>query len=342
MKAIVKTERKPGCVQVIDVPKPALKPDEVMVKMYSGSICGSDIHAYHYAPTHHYIQVPVIMGHEGAGEIVQVGSAVTDLQPGEKVVIEPIEYCQQCEYCLRGKPHLCASFQIRGMHGDGFFAEFVAAKARYIHKLPEGFPMHVASLIEPVSVLAHALLDRSEIKAGELVMVTGPGPIGLIAAQMVKALGAEPVVVGIDSDEETRLPLARKFGYQTINFSQQTVQEALKERYGRETVDAVVECSGAGPVLQTCLDVVAKGGAITLVGLFTKPVEVNLFQPIRREATIYTSFASNWHNFERAIRLVLDGKIDVEPLISYYSMDQVNQAFEDAIHKKVHKPVIRF
>ncbi|MCM3716397.1 zinc-dependent alcohol dehydrogenase [Halalkalibacter oceani] len=342
MKAVVKTERTHGGVQVLDVPTPTIGENEVLVKIKNASICGSDVHAYHFAPTHHFIQPPVIMGHECSGEVAEVGAQVKDFKPGDRVVIEAINYCGKCESCLRGNRHICNEFQIRGMHRDGIFAEYVAVPPADLHKIPDSLSFEKACLVEPTSVLTHAVLDRSNIRAGDLVLVTGPGPIGILAAQMVKAVGAEPVVVGIDSDEEIRLPIARELGCQTINVSQQSITDALQELYGRQTVHAVLECSGASPIFQTTLDVVAKGGSITLIGLFAKPVEANLSIAVRKEITIYTSFASTWFDFERAIKMLDQGLIQTDKLVAYYDPEDAVQAFEDAIAKKVPKPVFRF
>jgi L-iditol 2-dehydrogenase len=342
MKAIVKVERTHGGVKVMDVDIPAVSEDQVLVKIQNASLCGSDVHAYHFAPTHHFIQPPVIMGHECSGEVVKVGSAVAGYKPGDRVVIEAIEYCGTCEPCRKGRPHICNQFHVRGMHIDGIFAEYVAVSPHYLHKIPDSLSFEKACLVEPTSVLTHAVLDRSDIRAGDLVLVTGPGPIGLLAAEVVKTVGAEPLVVGVDSDKEVRLPIARKLGYHTINVSRQPIEEAIRSHYGRNTVHAAVECSGASPVFQTCLDVVAKGGSITLVGLFAQMVEANLSTAVRKEITVYASYASNWHNFERAIQLLDQGLVRTEELVAYYEPEHAIQAFEDAIARKVAKPVFRF
>ncbi|MBB6448626.1 L-iditol 2-dehydrogenase [Geomicrobium halophilum] len=342
MKAIRKIERKHGGIRVDNIEPPTPKEDEVLVEIKNASICGSDIHAYHFPPTHHFIQPPVTMGHECSGQVVEVGKNVTDYIPGDRVVIEPIVNCGKCESCLKGNYYICNNFNIRGMHRDGIFTERVAVNPKSLHKIPDTLSFEKACLVEPTSVLTHAILDRSDIKAGDLVLVTGPGPIGLLAAQMVKVVGAEPIVVGVDSDEDVRLPLAREFGFQTINTSVQTIPEALNEKHGRETVHAVVECSGAPPIFQTTLEVVVKGGSITLVGLFANPVEANLSNAVRKELSIYTSFSQDWVNFERAIKLLDEGVIQTEKMVAYYQPEDAVDAFEDAIAKKVPKPVFSF
>jgi L-iditol 2-dehydrogenase len=342
MKAIMKVERKRGGIRVADVAPPIPKEDEVLVRIRNASICGSDLHAYQFSPTHHYLQPPVIMGHECAGEVMEVGSAVTDYRPGDRVVIEATVYCGACKSCLQGKYNICDNLQIRGMHRNGFFTEQVAVKPNYLHKIPDTLSFEKACLVEPLAVSTYAVLDRSDIISGDLVLVTGPGPIGLLAAQVVKVMGAEPVVAGIDSDEEVRLPVARKLGFQTINISRQNIPGALSKMFGRETVHSVLECSGASSIVQTSLEVVAKGGSITLVGLFSKPVKADLTIAVRKEISITASCVYDWVNFERSIKLLAQGKIHTENLVSYYKPDHAVEAFEDAIAKKVSKPVFSF
>ncbi|MET3508205.1 zinc-dependent alcohol dehydrogenase [Halalkalibacter oceani] len=342
MKSIMKTERVYGGIQVVEVEPPVLKADEVLVEIHHASICGSDIHAYQFAPTHHYIQTPVIMGHEAAGRVAEIGSAVTNFDKGDRVVIEAILYCGKCENCLQGKTHLCDDFQVRGMVKDGVFTELVAVSTKYLHKIPSSLSYERACLAEPLAVASHAVLDQSRVRAGDVVLVTGPGPIGLLVAQMVKAVGAEPIVVGIESDEQVRLPVARELGCKTINVSLQSIPEVLKAWHGKETVSHVIECSGAASVFQACLAVTAKGGSITLVGLFSKMVEGDLTSAIRKEISIFSSCAYDWMNMERAIKLLAQNKMKTEGLVSYYKPEEAINAFEDAIAKKVSKPVFVF
>lgn len=342
MKAIVKVEKTHGGVKVLDLPVPEPDEHEVLVRIKNASICGSDLHAYHFSPTHHFIQPPVIMGHECSGEVLKVGSQVKDYKPGDRVVIEAIHYCGNCESCRAGRNHICNHFEIRGMHRDGIFAEYTVVEPRFLHKIPDSLSFEQACLVEPASVLTHAVYDRSSIKGGDAELVTGPGPIGLLAAQVARAAGAKPVVAGIDPDEAIRLPIARKLGFPTINWSRDSIAGKLQEYFGRKTVHAVIECSGSSSVFQQSMEIVAKGGSITLVGLFAKRVEANLSIGVRKEISIFASFASDWTNFERAIALLDKGLVKIEDMVAGYEPDNAIQAFEDAIAKKVAKPVFCF
>ncbi|MCM3691199.1 zinc-dependent alcohol dehydrogenase [Neobacillus niacini] len=343
MKAIVKTGKQYGSVQVIEVPKPSINDDEVLVRIRNASICGSDLHCYQFSPSHQFIETPVIMGHESSGEIVEVGSDVNGYRPGDRVVIEIMDWCNQCEPCLKGKTNICNQGKVRGMHFDGFFAEYAAVKIQHLHKIPDHLTFEQACLVEPTSILCRSLLLRGDINEGELVLVTGPGPIGLIAAQVVRAIGAEAIITGTNADEQSRLPIARELGFTTINIETEEIKEILQKVYQKSSVDAVVECSGAASVVQTALEITSKGGSIHLIGLFGKPlIETNLSLAIRKEITIHTSYASGWEDFESAIQLISKGAVNPEKLVSLYPVDQAVEAFEDAISKKVVKPMFQF
>jgi L-iditol 2-dehydrogenase len=343
VKAIVKTDRVYGGVKVLDLPVPEIQDDEVLLRVKAASICGSDVHLYRFAPTHHFVQTPIIMGHEYAGVVERVGSKVQGFQPGDRVAAEAVAYCGECRPCKSGKKHLCQSFQIAGMHRAGGFAEYVVVKPHLLHHLPADLHMEHASWVEPTSVVVHAVYDRSRISSDDLVLVTGPGPIGLLAAQVAKVKGATVIVAGVDADEEMRLPMARRLGLHAVNLSKDNLADWLKEYFGRETVDWVVECSGASPVVGQLLGVVEKGSGITFVGLFPKPVQIDDFTTaVRKELDLFTSFSSTPANYEEAMKLLASGEVHVQEMSAPYEVEAAEQAFEDTVARKVLKPVFSF
>ncbi|SER69880.1 zinc-binding dehydrogenase [Psychrobacillus sp. OK032] len=342
MKAIVKTEKTYGGIEVLELEKPTPKENEVLVNIKNASICGSDVHAYAFSASHNFITTPVIMGHECSGEIVELGKGVSEFKVGDRVVIEITKPCGKCNSCLKGKEHICNDLKVRGMHIDGFYTEYIAVEPKHLHKIPDTLSFEHASMIEPISVLTHAIIDKSEVRAGDLVLITGPGPIGLLAAQVIKSIGATPIVVGTEADEVSRLPVAKQLDLITLNVERYSITEFLKENFNKEVVTAVIECSGAVQVVQQAIELTEKGGSITLVGMFSKRVELDLSLAIRKEITIYTSYASNWLNFERSINLLDKGLINVDPLTTIYAIEDAAKAFEDALHKRVIKPIFRF
>lgn len=343
MRAIVKTERQYGGVSVVDLPIPDIADDEVLVRVNVASICGSDVHLYKYSVTHHFVNTPIIMGHEYAGVVEKVGPNARGVSPGDFVAIEAVDYCGRCGPCLHGKKHLCKHFAIAGMHRMGGFAEYAVVRAHLLHPLPLDYPMDRASWVEPTSVVVHAVEDRSRISNGDIVLVTGPGPIGLLAAQVAKAKGATVIVAGADSDEEMRLPIARSLGMHTVNLSTTDTASFLRDEFERDSVDWAIECSGASQVVEPLLNLVEKGTGVTFIGLFAHPVEIQTFTgAVRKELDLLTSFSSTWNNYEAAIRLLYDGVISVEGMTTFYDVDRAVEAFEDTVARTVLKPVFRF
>ena len=211
MKAVVKFQRGKGSMELRDVAMPVFGDHEILIRIRASGVCGTDYHIY----TGEYQSFPPhIVGHEFSGEIVEVGSKVTQLKPGDRVISElNVESCGICRYCKTGNPQICLSKKAPGTHIDGSYAEFQKMPAHLIHMLPDSVTFEDAAVIEPAAIVAHSLLERTKVEPQDFVVVLGPGPIGLLSLQMAKQYGARTVVmVGTDVDEKHRLPLAKKLG----------------------------------------------------------------------------------------------------------------------------------
>ncbi|WP_100398842.1 zinc-dependent alcohol dehydrogenase [Bacillus sp. FJAT-44742] len=342
MKAIRKQERKYGSIGVEEVPLPTCTENEVTVRIKTASVCGSDIHAYTFSPTHHYINTPITMGHECAGEVIEVGSNVEDFVPGDPVVVEAILYCGKCSSCMQGNTHLCNEFEVRGMKMDGVFTEQIVTKPKYLHKVPRELSFEQACLVEPLAVAIHAVVDNCDVTPGELVLISGPGPVGILTACVVRSMGAIPVITGLSDDEKARSPLLRKNGFHAVNVEKEQMTTYLQHHFKTDKVGVVIECSGSTLALQSSLQVLQKGGVVTLVGLYSRPAQIDLTHLVRSEISIRSSCAYKWNNFRQAINLLATKKLELSDLITLYSIHEAEKAFEDAIRKKVVKPVFRF
>ncbi|MDI3533774.1 MAG: L-iditol 2-dehydrogenase [Thermosediminibacterales bacterium] len=343
MKAIVKTERKPGNVEILEVEEPKIKEDDdVIVEIKSCAVCGSDLHAYEYPPSYEFMKVPVILGHEYSGIVKEVGSKVTDFKPGDRVMGESNQYCGKCSNCKTGKTNICLNSKMTGLMIDGSLAEYIKTKERYLHKIPEKLSFEEAAMAQPCAVSDHAVVDNTKIKPGDTVVVFGPGIVGLVAAQIVRVLGAKDVViVGTDVDMELRIPIAQSLGFKTINVQQSDLSSELLNLTGRQKADVVIECSGANKALQDAATIVRKGGAITLVGIYNKPVEFPFTNLVRNEVVIRTSYTCKWDNYENVLMMLENKSVDLKPLYKIYPFKEAIKAFEDGLNKKVLKPVIR-
>jgi L-iditol 2-dehydrogenase len=335
MRALLKVAPMVGALEIRDVPRPEPRADEVVVQIAGASICGSDLHMAEWHPMARWMATPVVMGHEFAGRIAEVGSAVRGLRSGDAVAVESVIWCGECRPCRAGKTHICEQRRLFGIHEPGGLAEAIAVPAKLVHHVPASLPIEHAALAEPTTVALHAVLLQPP-SPGDVVLVTGPGPVGLLAGRIARAFGARVLVAGAPSDAATRLPAARALGLEPLDPAA-PVREAL----ANTQVDLVLECSGAAAALDAALYVVKRGGGITLVGMPSGPVPLDLTQALRAEIALRPSYAGTWHDFERAIVLLADGTVPAEALVAPYSLDQAVDAFADAGAQRVLKPLVR-
>jgi L-iditol 2-dehydrogenase len=341
MKAFVKTERKYGAVEFMDIPRPEPKGDQVLIKICASAICGSDLHAYEYPPGYEFMNIPVALGHEYGGVVEAVGNEATLYKPGERVMGESNQYCSKCQNCHEGRTNICTSSKMTGLHTNGAMAEYIVVSEKIVHRIPETVSFAEAALAQPCAVSFHAVFDRSGIRPGDVVIVFGPGIVGLMAAKGAQIVGASKVfVVGTDVDEAVRLPIAREMGFVTINSQKQDIAAEIEKATGKKQVDIAVECSGAAPAAQAAFPLVRKGGSITLLGIYSKPNEIFFTECVRNEIQINTSYTCLWENYEQALHLVASGQVDLKPLMTSYPFEQGFQAIADALAKKVIKPVL--
>jgi L-iditol 2-dehydrogenase len=314
MKALLLTDY---CrLEVVDLPRPEIRPDEVLIRVAACGICGSDVHGYD-GSTGRRIP-PLVMGHEAAGIIETVGRDVKEFKPGERVTFDSTVYCGQCGYCRMGRVNLCDNRQVLGVScGDyrryGAFAEFVAVPAHIVYRLPESLPLEHAALIEAVSVAVHAV-KRSPPKPDDAVSVIGSGMIGLLIVQVLRHAGCRRIIA-VDVDD-SRLELAKSLGAtDVLNAKSNDAVTAMLEMTDGRGVAASWEAVGATPTVQAAINCVRKGGDVTLVGNVSPSVELPLQAVVTRELTLHGSCASSGE-YPQCIELMAGGAIDVRPLIS--------------------------
>jgi L-iditol 2-dehydrogenase len=272
------------------------------VAVHAAGICGTDLHieAGEYG-----CEPPVTMGHEVSGVVQAVGEGVDAAWLGERVVCETYAWtCGECAWCRDGRINLCPSRRSIGSLADGAFAPRLVVPARNLHRIPDWLPAHAAALAEPLACVCQCLLDPPVITPGDAVLVTGPGPIGLLAAQTARALGGDVLVVGLPSDAP-RLAMAERLGLAT----------AYEPPAGRD-FEVVLECSGSAGGAATCLEAAARGGRYVQIGVFGRPVTVPLDAVFARELVLSSGFASTPRSWRRALRLIESRAIELEPLVS--------------------------
>lgn len=342
MKAIIQTDPERGGVATDEREKPTPGPDEALVRVHTAGLCGSDAHAYKFVPGYEWVPIPRVMGHEYAGEVVAVGEDVTAVESGTNVVEEPIHDCGHCFQCRNGQSNVCQNFEITGFHRDGAWREYTTVEARHLHEIPADVSLAEAALTEPTSVAARAVLEQSDVVAGDAVLVEGPGPIGLLTATIADSVGANVYVSGLARDAEHRLPLAAELGVETVNVERADLGAVAENETTGGGFDVVFDTTGHHTGVEIAAEHVRKGGQIVVVGLPGEESELFLTPLVRGEVDLNTSYGSEWRNFEQALRLMENDTIDPGAIVDEYPTDDPVTAFEDFLSGTVCKPTFRF
>jgi L-iditol 2-dehydrogenase len=315
MKAVVKYGKGKELVEMRDVPEPQVKDDEVLIEIKAVSVCGSDLHIFH---DNHPYWPPVIMGHEFSGVIADVGKNVTGWKIGDRVVSETrTGSCGVCYTCQSGFPQVCEHKRAYGIGIDGAYAKFVAGPARLLHRLPAEIPFDVGAIIEPVAVCIAAILERCGLRAGDSVVVTGPGPIGLISLAIAKLAGAR--FTGIVGRAGVRLEKARELGADVVIDREKTdpLRMVLEMTEGRG-VDLLIETSGSEQAIRQAFEMVRRLGRICALGISGRPeIAIPYDRGVFKALSCDFCFSSSWTAWERAIGLIAKGLLPAAAMITH-------------------------
>jgi L-iditol 2-dehydrogenase len=314
VKAVVKTERGDGHVALLDVPEPKAKPGHVVLEVAATGVCGTDIHIFHDEFPYN---TPVVLGHETAGTVVELGTGVSRVKVGDQVTAETFYFtCGKCLYCRTGQPNLCPERKSIGSHVNGAMTRYVEVPEQNCHILPDGVDTLSASITEPLACCVNAILLRGGVLPGDIALISGPGAIGQFAAQVAKAAGARTIVCGITGDER-RLDIARQLGADfVVNALKDDLKGLVSDLTAGRGADVTIECAGASASLNQCLDQVRKGGTVLQMGLFGKSVSVAPDMITLKEVRYSGSFSHVPAAWPRALRLLAEGKVRSRPLIT--------------------------
>jgi L-iditol 2-dehydrogenase len=342
MKALMKTARGPGNIEIREIPIPEIPRDDwVLIKVKAAGVCGTDLHIWHdqfrYWP-------PVVLGHEFSGEIVKVGSAVKNFKIGDRVVGEPqTGACGTCELCRQGKLNICSSKRAPGWGIDGAFADYLVMPAFLLHKIPDGVSWELAALAEPMAITVHEVLERGGIECQDFVVVSGSGPIGILAAFVAKSAGAGTVVMtGLSTGEYVRFGVAKKLGVdRIINVEKENPVETVLSMTNGRGADMVIEASGAGVAIRQIVDMVRTCGRISAVGLSGKEfVDFAWNKAMYKALDVKFNFSSSYTAWDRALSLIANTDKDLNALITHKtSIDDWENVFKDLEAEKGVKAV---
>ena len=298
-----------------DVEDPEIDPGEVLVAVKACGICGSDVHGMDGSSGRR--KPPIVMGHEAAGLITEVGADVEGWRPGQRITFDSTIYCGECWHCRRGEINLCDNRRVLGVscdeyRQDGAFAEFVSVPARILYALPEGMSFVQATMVEALSIAVHAV-GRTEAELNDSAVVVGTGTIGLLAVQVLKACGCSPVIA-VDVDP-ARLERAGRLGADVvINAGQRNVAEEVRKHVPRGT-EVAVEAVGIAAALRDAVASLRKGGRLALIGNLSPTVDFPLQSVVTREISVNGSCASRGE-YPTCLELISRGAVDVDALIS--------------------------
>ena len=314
MKALVLTEY--NHFDYKNVPRPEAGGGEVLIQVKACGICGSDVHGMDGSSGRRL--PPIIMGHEAAGVIQEVGDQVTDWEVGDRVTFDSTVSCGTCHFCRRGDINLCDNRRVLGVscsefRCEGAFAEYVSVPQNILYRLPDGLAFEHAAMVEPVSIAVHAV-ERVPIHFGDVAVVVGSGMIGLLAIQAARAAGCGHITA-VDV-EPAKLALALELGADEALSPRDTdVLAEVRQRTEGRGADVAFEAAGFQDTVSLAIDAVRKGGSIGLIGNLTPQVQLPLQAVVTRELTLYGSCASRGE-YPACLEMIARGTIQVAPLIS--------------------------
>lgn len=318
---------------------PQLGPGEVLLKVNVASICGTDLKVLHRTlqgqPAGEFI-----MGHEYAGTVAALGPGVNEFQIGERVAVEVHKGCDRCENCIKGWYTSCLNYgdlakghRAKGLTCDGGFADYAVNHINTLYRLPDNLTFEQACMVTTAASPLWAIDLMGGYVAGETVLVLGPGPIGLIAVQLCKALGAERVI--LSGTRDARLEIGKQHGADfTINVRKENLAGRVREITQGKGADSVLECAGGPTSMQEALENVKRGGRIGVVAWYTGPVQMDMNLAVRSNVRIYAARGEGGMNCGRSLALMSAGKIAADPIITHrFTLDQIHEAFRTYVER---------
>lgn len=316
-------------IRLEEIERPAFAPDEVLVRIKSVGVCGSDV--TYFVQGHignQIVTAPHILGHECSGEIVETGAEVKGIERGTRVAIEPGIPCGRCPSCRKGYYNICPQVRFLGTPPvPGAYREYISYPPDFVFPLPSGIGYDEGAMIEPLAVAVHAV-DLGKVQNGDSVAVLGAGSIGLLTLQAAISAGASFSLTADLIPE--RLRLAKKYGADVvINAVKEQVIQRIKEKTGGRGVDVVFDAAGEAETFQESIQIARPGGTVVLIGICREDMVSLDFQTARRKELVIKNVRRFRHTYGRAISLVAKGKIEVKSLITHrFNLPRLPEAFE--------------
>jgi threonine 3-dehydrogenase len=314
MKALVKAKPERG-LWLHDVPKPQIGLNDVLIKVHKTGICGTDLHIYKWdAWAQKTIPVPMVVGHEFVGEIVSVGANVVDFHPGEIVSAEGHVVCGRCRNCLAGRRHLCKDTSGIGVNRPGAFAEYISVPVTNVWHHRDGVDLEVASIFDPFGNAVHTALAFEVL--GEDVLITGAGPIGIMAVAVVKHAGARHVVITDVND--FRLDLAKQMGATVaLNVTRGNLTDVQQQLGMKEGFDVGLEMSGNASAFRGMIDAMCHGGKIAMLGIPSEPIAIDWNKVVFNMLTLHGIYGREMYETWYQMSVMLECGLNIRPVITH-------------------------
>ena len=312
MKALVKYGKDENDIELREIPEPIPQVNEVKVKVEATGICGTDLYGYSA------VKPPVVLGHETAGRVAEIGKEVQGIKIGDRVTTETTAHiCGKCKYCQNKEYNLCIHRKGLGSAINGAFAQYFVIRKESIHHIPSHIDFISASLFEPLSCATHAVIEQANLLKRETALILGPGPFGLLTAQVAQTLEARVIIVGIKGDEK-RLSLAKNLGIDLIfNIEKKDLENYLSNIIIENGIDVIFECSGSIAAVKYGLKIIRKGGRFIQAGIVRQPIELNFNELLfNKELTLIGSRTQKPSSWDKAIQLVDERKVNLGKLVS--------------------------
>ncbi|MBI2992605.1 MAG: L-threonine 3-dehydrogenase [Gammaproteobacteria bacterium] len=340
MKALVKRRAEPG-LYLEDVPEPTTGPNDVLIRVKRAAICGTDLHIYNWdAWAQETIPVPMVVGHEFAGEIVEVGENVNDYRPGMIVSGEGHIVCGRCRNCMAGRRHLCPHTSGIGVNRAGAFAEFIAIPNANVWQHSNGIDLDIAAIFDPFGNAAHTALQWDLL--GEDVLITGAGPIGIMACSIARHAGARHVVITDVNDY--RLELARKLGAtRTVNVQREKLADIQKELGMLEGFDVGLEMSGNEQAFRDMVNNMCHGGKISMLGIPEKTMAIDWRKVVFNMLTIKGIYGREIYETWYKMSVMVRSGLDLSPVITHrFHYTEFQQGFDAVLSGQSGKVVLNW
>lgn len=342
MLAVLKKKAEPG-IYVEDVPIPNVKDDEVLVQVKAAGICGSDVHMYEWTSGYEWMEqyMPLIIGHEYSGIVVEKGKNVNNLKIGDRVVCRPAIFCGECLYCRSNRMHMCdRKGKALGLRSDGGFAEYSVLPENYCVKMPDNISFEEGALVEPLVVASNSAYNGN-ILLGDTAVFMGPGTIGLLTMLCAKSFGVSKAIVTGTSKDVSRFNIAQQIGADHIIYSdkEDSVKKVMEltDGYG---ANIVFEATGIPSTIQTGLDMLQKASILVTIGIHSKPAEVDITPFVRSSKKILGSYGGpvSWERVIQWLSSDSQYAANAKEIVTHrFALDQAEEAFKKCVSKEAIK-----